>query len=239
MGTSHVGTCGFGADRQECYRAFGVVELRRTFEKPPDLATAQAWRAEAPEGFVFTLRAHRVITHPRDGCGFQDTPAVRRAWKRTIELARTLEAPLVIFETPAGFRPTDESVDSLVRFFQWAHRDRIKFGWEPRGRGWSDDMVGHLCRELSLTHVVDPFVRTPTRARPAYFRPRGNGRRDHAFGDDELARLRDHCAAVGADREVYCLFNNPSRTEDARRFLHLLGQGAPPRPVGDRERGFA
>ncbi|MHC4652096.1 MAG: DUF72 domain-containing protein, partial [Planctomycetota bacterium] len=132
------------AQRQrDYYGAFGVVELQQTFYRPPQLATAQRWRAEAPEGFEFTLKAFQAITHPpasptwhrsklsdaeRAKCGgFRDTPVVRKAWKTTLELARTLDARLVIFQCPATFRPTDENIDRLWKFFEWAHRDRIRF----------------------------------------------------------------------------------------------------------------
>ena len=238
MASIHVGTCGFGMRQQEYYGVFEAVEIQQTLYKPPRLATAQRWRAEAPDGFRFTMKAFPAITHgpsspthrrgglsaaDRSRCGgFRDTPVVRKAWKMTLELARTLDAGLVIFQCPASFKPTDESIDNLIRFFQWAHRDRIKLGWEPRGEAWTDDLVRMLCRELSLTHVVDPFQRTCMRPRPPYFRLHGVGGHRHRFTDDELARLADLCTA----EETYCMFNNASMGDDARRFQSMATDAA-------------
>lgn len=238
MSAVRVGTCGFGMAQQAYYATFPVVELQQTFYRPPRLTTAQRWRAEAPEGFAFTLKASQAITHPpgsptyrrsglaaseRSGCGgFRDTPVVRRAWKGTLELARALEAKVVVFQCPASFRPTDGNIGNLIRFFQWAHRDRIGFAWEPRGEAWSDGIVRELCRELSLTHVVDPLARRSMRLRPPYFRLHGIGGHRHTYTDAELDRLRALCAPAA----TWCMFNNVSMSNDARRFIELTG----PRP---------
>ncbi len=230
MTTIRVGTCGFGTRHAEYYDAFDVVEFQPTMSRPPPLAAAQRWRAEAPDGFEFTLKALAAITHPprnpahrrsglsdtqRARCGdFRDTPVVRKAWKTTLELAHALEARLVILPCPASFTPTDENIGNLTRFVQWAHRDRIKLGWEPRGIAWTDEIVGHLCRELSLTHVVDPFQRPCMRPRPPYYRLHGISGHQHEHTDDELAELRERCSA----ELTYCLFKNASMAADARRF---------------------
>jgi uncharacterized protein YecE (DUF72 family) len=225
------GTCGFGRQHEQDYRDLSVVEVQQTLYHPLRLATAQRWRAEAPEGFEFTLEAYHAITHSpvrpnarrsrdadparaRHG-DFRDTPAVRRAWKATLELARTLDATFVIFQCPGRFRPTDENIDRLWRFFEWAHRDRLRFGWEPRGPGWTDELVRRICVELSLTHVVDPFARPTMRGRPPYFRLHGIGGHGHRYTDDELSRLREMCTAD----VTYCVFNNASKSDDVRRFM--------------------
>ncbi|MHC4948564.1 MAG: DUF72 domain-containing protein [Planctomycetota bacterium] len=225
-----IGTCGFGGRQDEYVRAFDLVEVQQTFHRPPPIATARGWRARAPDGFEFTLKAFQAITHPpgsptfrrsglstgdRARCGgFRDSPVVRKAWKATLEIARALDARFVVFQTPPSFRPTDECVADLGRFFQWAHRDRLRFGWEPRGPGWTDDLVRTLCRELSITHVVDPFERPTMRGRPPYFRLHGVGGHRHRYTDDELAQLRACCLAD----VTYCLFNNASGREDAGRL---------------------
>ena len=235
MSTIRAGTCGFGRRPEEDYRDLSVVEVQQTLYHPPRLTTAQRWRADAPEDFEFTLEAFNAITHSpvspnarrkrnhdhdRARVGdFRDTPVVRRAWKTTLEVARTLDATFVIFQCPARFRPTEENIDRLWRFFEWAHRDRLRFGWEPRGPGWTDDLVRRICVELSLTHVVDPFERATMRGRPPYFRLHGIGGHGHRYTDEELGRLRDMCTAD----VTYCMFNNASKTDDARRLVVTPG----------------
>jgi uncharacterized protein YecE (DUF72 family) len=230
MGKVLVGSCGFRMKRSEQYRTFPVSELQQPFYQPPRESTARRWREEAPADFVFTLKAFQAITHPpqsptyrrsrlsateRRQCGdFRDTKAVRRAWETTRRLAAILEAPFVVFQCPARFKPTPERIENLRRFFSEIERDDLLLGWEPRGEAWSDQRIRALCRELDLIHVVDPFVRKPVRGTPRYFRLHGIGGYHHQYTDGELRRLHAMCTAA----RTYVLFNNVSMAEDAQRF---------------------
>ena len=52
----HVGCCGFQKARATYFQHFALVEVQRTFYKPPRVETARHWREEAPPGFTFTLK---------------------------------------------------------------------------------------------------------------------------------------------------------------------------------------
>lgn len=230
----HVGCCGFPKARAVYYRTFEVVEVQQTFYRPPRLSTAQRWRAEAPEGFVFTLKAWQRITHPghsptyrrdpldatqrREVGFFRPTEAVWQAWETTRAIAEALQAPWVIFQCPASFRSTEEHIANLRRFFRTVERGNLRFGWEPRGP-WPDDLVRDLCRELDLVHVVDPFARSSLWGKPAYWRLHGRGGYAYRYTDEELAQLRDWAQSQG---EVWVMFNNVHMWEDALRFRQRL-----------------
>jgi uncharacterized protein YecE (DUF72 family) len=230
-----VGTCGFCLTQREYYRRFAVIELQQTFYHPPLLATAERWRREAPEGFEFTLKAFQAITHPPASPtwrrsrlpeaeralagGFRATRVVRGAWRTTLALARGLEARFVVFQCPASFAPTERSLADLRRFFGWAERGGLRFGFEPRGTAWEDALVRELCRELDLVHVVDPFEREPVHGVPRYFRLHGGPGYRHRYGAAELRWLLGRCTA----RPTYCLFNNLAMRDDARRFGRMVG----------------
>ena len=192
-------------------------------EKLPTLTEAKRWRAESPEALAFTLQAPRVVTRGPAG-PFADDRAVRRAWKAALEVAGILEAGLIVVPTPSTFRGDDASVAALVRFFEWAHRGGIRLGWEPHGGGWSETQVGSLCRELSLTHVVDPLRRLPGRGRPPYFRLHGTHGHHHRYDEDEIQAIAAACTTglegrpmCDTDR-VFCVFRNGARLDDARRL---------------------
>ena len=42
---------------------FSSVEINYTFYRMPNVRTLQGWAKEAPDGFAFTLKAPRRITH--------------------------------------------------------------------------------------------------------------------------------------------------------------------------------
>lgn len=99
---TRVGTCGFAESHAKTFRDFDLVEVQQSFYPPPRPSTAQRWRMEAPDGFVFTLQAWRLITHASTsptyrrlraplsarqrarGGGFQWNPVTRMAWRRIL-----------------------------------------------------------------------------------------------------------------------------------------------------------
>jgi uncharacterized protein YecE (DUF72 family) len=238
----HVGPCGICMRQAEFFRTFRLVELQQTFYRPPRVATAERWRRDAGAGFEFTLKAFQAITHAgtsstfrrsglseaeRRECGsFGETAVVRAAWETTRRLADVLEAPFVIFQCPRSFEPTGDNVNRMRRFFGWADRGRHRFGWEPRGEAWTPDLVGSLCRELDLVHVVDPFHAESTHGSPRYFRLHGEITEKrinyhYRYTDEQLEWLKGRCGAA----ETYCLFNNVPVCDETRRFLRLLQTG--------------
>jgi len=234
-----VGCCGFAAAQEKYFSKFPCVEIDTSFYNLPKLETAQRWRAMAPAGFQFALKAWQVITHradsptykrtrldPRDRpyCGhFGFNPTIRWAWGETYAVAKALEAFLVLFQCPASFRPTKENVDGLRRFFERAKRGKFLMGWEPRGV-WDAELIATLCDGLDLVHVVDPFQTLPVdHAAVRYFRLHGLAGYRHRFSEEELHRLRELCRAQ--QTTVYCLFNNVPMGSDAERFARLLGSG--------------
>lgn len=234
-----IGCCGFAESRGAYFQEFRLVEVQQTFYQPPETKTLARWREEAPEGFEFALKAWQLITHAptsptyrrlktplsneeRAQAGnFQLTPVVRRAWERTLEAARALQATAVVFQCPASFRPEQENVDNLRRFFSSAERDGLIFCWEPRGN-WPKELVRELCAELDLVHCVDPFKDEPLYGLVRYFRLHGIGGYRYRYSDEELGRLLQWCKP---DKTNYVLFNNTNMLEDARRFAELVNHG--------------
>ena len=243
-GELRIGVCGVRRATAGTFARLNVLEVQQTFYWPPQLRTVQRWRAEAPAGFEFTLKAFQAITHSAKSptyrrakftaqqlqeCGdFRDTALVRQAWATTRELADGMAATAVVFQCPPSFTATEENVAQFRQFFQWAKRGKLKFAWEPRHASWTDELIAELCRELELIHTVDPLERESVYGTPQYFRLHGQAlgnyryRYNHGYSEDELRKLLDKC--VG--KPTYCLFNNfVHMTKDAERFASLAEGG--------------
>jgi uncharacterized protein YecE (DUF72 family) len=232
----HVGCCGFALAQARYFRAFRLLEVQQTFYRPPRLGTLQRWRAAAPEGFEFTLKAWQLITHEpssptyrrlgtpipesrhaRYG-SFRSTDEVLTAWRATLEAARALEATAIVFQCPASFTPTAAHVQNMRAFFRAIAKDAAGFRlcWEPRG-DWTRRAALQLCDELGLVLTVDPFASEPPARGWRYFRLHGVGGYRYTYSDDDLRRLLDWCAG-----ETRCLFNNVTMADDAKRFQGLV-----------------
>jgi uncharacterized protein YecE (DUF72 family) len=231
------GCCGFRTARADYMQLFPVVEVQQTFYQPPRVETLRRWRADAPRGFEFTLKAWMLITHEarspvyrrlkrelteeeREGCGgFRDSAIVREAWGVTRECAAALDARRVLFQCPASFRPTPENVERVRAFFRGVERGPLRFLWEPRG-AWPDELVRTLCGELDLVHVVDPLKARTVTPRDCYFRLHGRRGGGYTHEADELEELISMLPRDGR-RTSYVLFNNVRMLEDATHFQEL------------------
>lgn len=224
-----VGLCGWTINAADYFDTFDTLEVQQTFYEPPSRMTMDRWREQAPPGFVFTIKAWQVITHrststtyrrlrsevKREECGaFQLNDTTLGAWKTTRDCARLLRARAILFQCPASFRPTEENVANLRRFFGAIERlPEVHYLWEPRG-AWPDELLIELCGELGLVHAVDPFLRASVTPGLTYWRLHGIGSHYRPYSDEELGEL-----ARRAPDDAYVMFNNIPRVDDARRFM--------------------
>ena len=239
-----IGCCGLQGRQASYYEEFPVVEVQRSFYQMPQMSLASRWRTGAPDAFTFTMKAWQLVTHrpssptyrrvseelPGDPDGYGDfraTPEVDGAWERTLAWGVELGATIMVFQCPRSFRPGDEAVSNMRSFFTRVDRGGMEFVWEPRG--WPDDLVSDLCRELDLVHCVDPFLDTQQHGAFAYFRLHGlpayNYR--HRYSEAELRELWAKVDAQVAEGRVhtYVMMNNWYLLDDARR-LRMLRRGA-------------
>ncbi len=240
-----MGTCGFAGARARAFADLDLVEIQQTFYEPPRRQTAARWRSEAPDRFRFTIKAWQLITHratsptyrrlktpltePQRGqCGdFRWNDTTRMAWERTLEIAVTLRAEVVVFQAPARFQPTAGNLDHMERFFTAIDRPGgLILAFEPRGEAWTDAVLAPVLERLDLVHAVDPFLRRPVGEGLRYFRLHGLPayHYHYRYTDAELDRLAAWCRRPGRYR---VLFNNDAMAQDARRFLQRWRASAP------------
>jgi uncharacterized protein YecE (DUF72 family) len=235
-----LGMCGFTIGADAYFRQFRVVEVQQTFYDPPQLPTLQCWRADAPPGFEFTMKAWQVITHNASSStyrrlkrpfgpahranagGFRTNATTLGAWRVTLEAASALRATAILFQCPPSFRETDANIAAMRQFILAIERPAdVRLLWEPRGP-WSDDVVRDLCAELDLVHAVDPFVRPSQTPALLYWRLHGNGSHYASYSDDDLRQIVRWLPPRTAGTDAYVLFNNIPRVKDVQRFRALL-----------------
>jgi len=232
-----VGCCGFPQARLTYYKTFPMVELQRTFYQLPRVKTALKWRHEAPPHFEFTLKAWQLITHrpssptykrlshpiperQKEAYGsFKPTQEVLKAWKETLEVAKALEAEIVVFQTPSTFGPGPKNISNMRAFFESVDRNGLQLAWEPRGQ-WDAEEAGQICRDLDLLHVVDPFQGREKAGSIIYWRLHGMENFRHRYTDRELSKLVT-MLKKSKKKKAYVLFNNIYMWEDSQRFREM------------------
>jgi len=167
-----VGCCGYPVSRQKYRQSFSLVEVNRTFYKYPRPTTVARWREEAPEDFEYTVKAHQEISHTFRLVLEQ----AREPFERMKEICHTLNAEILLIQTPASFRP--DSLEVAAELFEKIDRDGLTLVWETRGPLWEEaearENLETVLRRLNIPHVTDPFRIMPVHARSvAYFRLHG------------------------------------------------------------------
>lgn len=232
-----VGCCGYGYFRPSEYyenawkkryksvlsayaSKFDLVEINSTFYKIPRLKTVQRWLEEAREvnrNFEFTVKAFQQITHIYRFAGKSI-----ELYSRMKEICAALEARIILFQSPAGFKPTEENVKNIKKFFEKVNRGALIFVWEPRGDWWKNiALIKEICKDFDVICCVDPLRNSYPWQKMAYFRLHGFGKPtmyNYRFSSEELRKVK---AAAQKFKDAYVLFNNVYMYEQALEFLSL------------------
>jgi uncharacterized protein YecE (DUF72 family) len=217
------------------FENYRLVELNSTFYEYPKLETVEGWREKAPGDFEFTVKAHQDISHKAK---MKLDETCIKAFEKMKEICRTLNAKILLIQTPGSFRP--DKLGEAEKFFANINREDLTLVWETRGPEWEKpEVVGRLRQVLSrlnVVHVTDPFRVLPAyTGQIAYFRLHGSGEElyYYQYTDEELRRLSEIAKNFEAEgKTVYVLFNNLSMFEDGLRFMHYLSSGKFPKVTG-------
>ena len=205
---------GYYADR------FSTVEINNTFYRMPSEKVLTDWATRTPDGFAFTLKAPRRITHDsrlRD-CEDSVTTFCERSQKLGSKLA------VLLFQTPPWLRKNMDVLDTFVEWLPAGTRAAFEF----RHESWfSDDVYERLrARDLAWCISDNEKLSTPivSTAGYGYFRLRDDGykRADIAKWAETIA---EHASAWD---DVFVYFKHEKAgkgTEFAKMLREDLGAG--------------
>lgn len=213
------GHWGPGSHLERYARVFPVTEINSSFHRPHRDSTYARWAEATPEGFRFSVKVPKAITH-----------IARLADVRTLldefmaplaALGRKLECLLVQLPPKLEFDPTAAS--RFLRMLRKRHDRAIAV--EPRNATWFAPEVEALLRELRISRVAADPARTPTAAEPggfrglAYYRLHGSPRMYYSAYESEY--LDTLAVKLAAHREAWCIFDNTAGRAAVPNALHL------------------
>ncbi len=203
---------------------FRTVELNNTFYRLPEEVTLRAWRAAAPQGFVFAAKASRFVTHMKK---LKDPRRTLPPFLKRVELLRETLGP-ILFQLPPRWRFNPERLEAFLEALPKDHR----YAFEFRDPSWYHPHVYralkahgaafcicHLAGHLSPMQVTAGFV---------YLRLHGpGGPYEGQYSDEVLAAWAGTISAWARQgKDVYCYFDNDQAgyaVEDAARLQAVLG----------------
>ena len=194
-------------------RAFDTVEIDSSFYAIPSQDMARAWLESAPDGFLFTAKFPRLITHEKQFVGVEDP---LRWFFQSISILRPRLGPLVM-QLPPRFsigtgRPALEAfIDHLPSGYRYAIEFRNRSWFTPETFQWLEDRGVALCWSENDIVEVPPVVTTDF----VYLRFIGDRSLPKLTGElqrDRTAEIRKWNTEVQKVRDsvdaVYVFFNN-------------------------------
>jgi uncharacterized protein YecE (DUF72 family) len=221
MGTqTHIGTSGFSyaywknrfypeklaaSEWLEYYSTqFDTLELNNTFYRFPDGKALEKMAARTPEHFVFSVKAHKVITHT---LRLKDAAEKIREFEAIVTAALGAKLGCLLFQLPPSFAYTEENMARVLDNIPPGHQRVIEF---RHASWWQDTVFAQLrAAQLSMCSVSYPGLpETPVLTTDLFYQ------RMHgvpklfasAYDDEALQSLAAQLPAEATQRFIY--FNN-------------------------------
>lgn len=197
---------------------FDTVEINNTFYRLPDPSTFATWRARAPAGFLYAIKASRFLTHLKRLR--EPEEPVARLFAHASELGDKLGP--ILYQLPGSFHCDIERLDAFLAILP---RTLGEIGAAPRARAlqhtiefrhpsWYTDTTYQVLNAhgvaMCLHDKAGSAITTPIDGPFVYVRFHGPGGR--YFGRYERRRMIDWAGRLAdqwrGGRDIYAYFNN-------------------------------
>jgi uncharacterized protein YecE (DUF72 family) len=210
-------------------REFSTTEVNYSFYHLPRPETYRKWASSTPEGFLFSVKASRFVSHVKK---LQDAS---EPWSRFVASARALGERLgpILIQLPPSFRRDDER---LAQFLDCAG-EGLRLVFEFRHESWFHPEIYRLLERRGACLCIADSPRYPradvVTAEFVYLRFHG---RTRLFASSySLSELSEEARRILSWRrhglEVFAYFNNDAEghaVDNARTLRELVeGSGRP------------
>ena len=198
---------------------FDTVELNASFYRMPSEKAFRSWKAAAPEGFLFSVKGHRYVTH------LKKLRDVGEHLERFFERIALLEDALgpILYQLPPRWNCNLDRLEGFLAVLP-AH---LRFAIEFRNTSWLNEGVFSALEDhgVALCIASLPGLDYPVRSTAPFAYVRFHGAQQIYAGryrEDELRWWAEQISAFLADgRDVYAYFNNDAHGYAVENALQL------------------
>lgn len=195
-----------------------AVEVNFTFRQLLKDTTAQKWIAGTPDHFLFTAKAHQVLTHIKR---LKQTDDFLSRFLSTLEpIANAGKLGPLLFQLPPNMKADAALLEEFLKILPRG----VSSAFEFRNLSWFTDEIFDLLKKYNRALCV---AETEERVTPdvvtadfSYYRYR-----KPTYTDDERAamvqRLREH---IQAGRNVFAYFKHEETPQGALYAVDVLKQ---------------
>ncbi len=199
-------------------KAFNFVEVNSTFYEIPSLKLAASWRRKVPEGFYFSVRCHRSLTHKYK---FEPVEKAYKILNYMISICKTLKADILHMQTPPSLVFDENRIRIFSDFFSSASLGDVRIALEVRQAGVKElpTNLVKVMQDFNIVHCVDLSKEKPAyKSDILYSRLFGKGKANiYQFTDEELKEIDEKASEEEHKRVILC-FHGVKMYKDAARF---------------------
>ncbi len=212
-----------GSHLQRYAARFPVVEINSSFHRSHRAATWLRWRDSVPEGFRFSVKMPKAITHTHK---LRDADELLAAFVGEADALECKLACLLVQLPPSlAFDPA-----VATEFFEKLRaRTSASVACEPRHQSWFEADADRLLQACEVARVAADPARVPAAALPGgwrgmdYYRLHGSPKVYYSAYSPEFigslaARIR---ADQRLDRDAWVIFDNTTLGAATRNALDL------------------
>jgi uncharacterized protein YecE (DUF72 family) len=202
---------------------FSTYEINATFYRFPTLKSLQSWHAKVPEGFLFSVKAPKTITHIKrlENCSEEIS-------KFYAVCREGLQEKLgcILFQLPPSFSYTEERLQLVLAAMDNHFNNVVEF----RHESWWRDYVYAQFAKHNITFCSVNYPKLPTtlvQTSPIlYIRMHGSPKLFYSqYSTTEITSL--YKEVISHDyKEAYIYFNNTASTAaiiNAQQLKQLAG----------------
>src|SRR6185295_6324728 len=139
---------------------FNTLELNSSFYRFPKIAHLKKAADQTPDDFVFTVKAHKIITHTR---------RMKEAGDKIIEFMDIIQEGLgnklacILYQMPPSYNFSEERLNDIVQHLSFDKRNVIEFRhaswWQQKVYQRLDENHIHFC-SVSYPGLPDDNIST-------------------------------------------------------------------------------
>lgn len=196
---------------------FNTVELNSPFYHFPKLSTAKTWYRNAPDDFVYSVKANRMITHLKKFKGTKKI--VDDFYKVVSELREKLGC--VLFQLPPNVHYHKEKLKEIIKQLNPKYKNVLEF----RHPSWWNKETYELLKDNNIIFCIvsgpglpEDFIKT---SKDIYIRLHGKSWYDYNYSKKELREYAQKIKKAKA-KTAWAYFNNDYYAYAPKNCLELM-----------------
>jgi uncharacterized protein YecE (DUF72 family) len=185
---------------------FGTYEINGSFYKFPTAKSLQTWYNKAPEGFIFSLKAPKIITHLKR---FIDCEEELDAFYTACCEGLADKLGCVLFQLPPSYDFTEDRLNILINSMNPEFKNVIEF----RNQSWWQQEVYSALQYNNISFCSVDYPKLPNAViatnTVGYYRFHGNPQLFYSqYSREEAQAVYDAIMKQDTLKEAHVFFNN-------------------------------